>query len=61
MRFCIKRWTQRSLVRDLTLRGEDEMKLIMIMLVQFRIFAQVKILFENGRNESQIVADLSGI
>lgn len=50
----------RSLVRDLTLQGEDEMKLIAIMLGQFRIFAQVKILFENGRNESQIVADLSG-
>ena len=29
------------------------------MLGQFRIFTQVKILFENGRNESQIVADLS--
>ena len=50
----------RSLVRDLTLQGEDEIKLIAIMLGQFRIFAQVKILFENGRNESQIVADLSG-
>ena len=49
----------RSLVRDLTLQGEDEIKLIAIMLGQFRIFAQVKILFENGRNESQIVADLS--
>ncbi len=50
----------RSLVRDLTLQGEDEIKLIAIMLGQFRIFTQVKILFENGRNESQIVADLSG-
>jgi DNA polymerase-3 subunit delta len=49
----------RSLVRDLTLKGEDEIKLIAIMLGQFRIFAQVKILFENGCNESQIVADLS--
>ena len=49
----------RSLVRDLTLQGEDEIKLIAIMLGQFRIFAQVKILFENGCNESQIVADLS--
>ena len=49
----------RSLVRDLTLQGEDEIKLIAIMLGQFRTFAQVKILFENGRNESQIVADLS--
>ena len=49
----------RSLVRDLTLQGEDEIKLIAIMLGQFRIFTQVKILFENGRNKSQIVADLS--
>ena len=49
----------RSLVRDLTLQGEDEIKLIAIMLGQFRIFTQVKILFENGRNESQIIADLS--
>ena len=49
----------RSLVRDLTLQGEDEIKLIAIMLGQFRIFTQVKILFENGRNESQIVSDLS--
>ncbi|MDN5016832.1 DNA polymerase III subunit delta [Streptococcus sp. SI1] len=49
----------RSLVRDLTLQGEDEIKLIAIMLGQFRTFAQVKILFENGRNESQIVAELS--
>lgn len=49
----------RSLVRDLTLQGEDEIKLIAIMLGQFRIFTQVKILFENGCNESQIVADLS--
>ena len=49
----------RSLVRDLTLQGEDEIKLIAIMLGQFRIFTQVKILAENGRAESQIVSDLS--
>ena len=49
----------RSLVRDLTLQGEDEIKLIAIMLGQFRMFTQVKILADNGRSESQIVADLS--
>ena len=49
----------RSLVRDLTLQGEDEIKLIAIMLGQFRTFAQVRILAENGRAENQIVSDLS--
>ena len=49
----------RSLVRDLTLQGEDEIKLIAIMLGQFRMFTQVKILADNGRSESQIVSDLS--
>ena len=49
----------RTLVRDLTLQGEDEIKLIAIMLGQFRIFTQVKVLAENGRAESQIVSDLS--
>ena len=33
--------------------------MIAIMLGQFRIFTQVKILAENGRTESQIVSDLS--
>lgn len=49
----------RSLVRDLTLQGEDEIKLIAIMLGQFRMFTQVKILADNGRSESQIMSDLS--
>ena len=49
----------RSLVSDLRLQGEDEIKLIAIMLGQFRIFTQVKILSENGKAESQIVSDLS--
>ena len=46
-------------MRDLTLQGEDEIKLIAIMLGQFRMFTQVKILADNGRSESQIVSDLS--
>lgn len=49
----------RSLVRDLTLQGEDEIKLIAVMLGQFRTFSQVRILAANGRAESQIVSDLS--
>nr|WP_245335152.1 DNA polymerase III subunit delta [Streptococcus oricebi] len=51
----------RALVQDLRLQGEDEIKLIAIMLGQFRIFTQVKILSQAGRQESQIVADLSEI
>ena len=32
----------RDLVKDLTLQGEDEIKLIAIMLGQFRLYTQVK-------------------
>ncbi|GGE31517.1 DNA polymerase III subunit delta [Streptococcus himalayensis] len=49
----------RSLVQDLRLQGEDEIKLIAIMLGQFRTFLQVQLLAEGGRGEQQIVADLS--
>lgn len=49
----------RDLVRDLRLQGEDEIKLIAILLTQFRTFLQVKILSQQGRSESQIVTDLS--
>ncbi|WP_288599097.1 DNA polymerase III subunit delta [uncultured Streptococcus sp.] len=52
-----------NLVKDLRLQGEDEIKLIAIMLGQFRLFIQVKILSEEGQPESQIVtclSDLSG-
>ena len=48
----------RDLVRDLTLQGEDEIKLIAVMLGQFRIFTQVKILAESGQTESQIGSSL---
>ena len=51
------------LVRDLRLQGEDEIKLIAIMLTQFRTYLQVQILHEQGRGEQQIVTaltDLSG-
>lgn len=50
-----------NLVKDLRLRGEDEIKLIAIMLGQFRLFTQVKILSEEGQPESQIVTSLSDL
>ena len=48
----------RDLVRDLTLQGEDEIKLIAVMLGQLRTFTQVKILAESGQTESQIASSL---
>ena len=48
----------RDLVKDLTLQGEDEIKLIAIMLGQFRLYTQVKILAETGQTESQMVSSL---
>ena len=48
----------RDLVRDLTLQGEDEIKLIAVMLGQFRTFTQVKILSESDQTESQIASSL---
>ena len=49
----------RSLVKGLRLQGEDEIKLLAILLSQFRIYTQVKLLKQEGRTESQIVSDLS--
>ena len=49
----------RTLVKDLRLQGEDEIKLIAILLSQFRMFSQVKIFSEEGQTESQIVTSLS--
>ncbi len=51
----------RNLVCDLRLQGEEEVKLIAIMLTQFRTYLQVQILLEQGRGEQQIVAELSTI
>ena len=48
----------RDLIKDLTLQGEDEIKLIAIMLGQFRLYTQVKILAELGQTESQMVSSL---
>ena len=49
----------RNLVKDLRFLGEDEIKMIAILLGQFRMFSQVKIFSEEGQSESQIVASLS--
>lgn len=49
------------LVRDLRLQGEDEIKLIAIMLTQFRTYLQVQILHKQGRSEQQIVTALSDL
>lgn len=51
----------RNLVKDLRLQGEDEIKLIAILLSQLRMYSQVKIFSEEGQSESQIVANLSDL
>ena len=51
----------RNLVKDLRLQGEDEIKLIAILLSQFRMYSQIKIFSEEGQSESQIVASLSDL
>lgn len=49
----------RDLVRDLRLQGEDDIKLIAIMLGQFRMYLQVKLLSSQGKTDQQIVTSLS--
>lgn len=49
----------RDLVRDLRLQGEDEIKLIAVMLGQFRTYLQVRLLSSQGRSDQQIVSELS--
>lgn len=51
----------RDLIRDLRLQSEDDIKLIAVMLGQFRLFLQVKLLASQGKSESQVVADLSDL
>ncbi|CAM4190151.1 DNA polymerase III subunit delta [Streptococcus penaeicida] len=48
-----------DLVHDLRLAGEDEVKLIAILLGQFRLFLQIAILQKQGKNEQAIVQSLS--
>lgn len=49
------------LVHDLRLSGEDDIKLIAIMIGQFRLFLQIAILTQAGKNEQQIVMALSDV
>lgn len=49
----------RELVHDLRLQGEDDIKLIAVMLGQFRTYLQVKLLSVQGKSEQQIVVSLS--
>ncbi|MDW7797252.1 UNVERIFIED_CONTAM: DNA polymerase III subunit delta [Streptococcus canis] len=51
----------RDLIHDLRLSGEDDIKLIAIMLGQFRLFLQLAILARDGKNEQQLVIRLSDI
>ena len=49
----------RELVHDLRLQGEDDIKLIAVMLGQFRTYLQLKLLSAQGKSEQQIVVSLS--
>lgn len=49
----------RELVHDLRLQGEDDIKLIAVMLGQFRTYLQVKLLSAQSKSEQQIVVSLS--
>lgn len=49
----------RELVHDLRLQGEDDIKLIAVILGQFRTYLQVKLLSAQGKSEQQIVVSLS--
>lgn len=51
----------RELVHDLRLSGEDDIKLIAIMLGQFRLFLQLAILVRSGKTEQQLVTSLSDL
>lgn len=49
----------RDLIHDLRLSGEDDIKLIAIMLGQFRLYLQLAILAKEGKSEQQLVTSLS--
>lgn len=51
----------RDLIHDLRLSGEDVIKLIAIMLGQFRLYLQLAILAKEGKSEQQLVTSLSEI
>ncbi len=49
----------RQLTWDLVMQGQDEVKLIAVLLGQFRIYYQVSLLAKSGKSDSQIVSILS--
>lgn len=51
----------RDLIHDLRLSGEDDIKLIAIMLGQFRLYLQLAILAKEGKSAQQLVTSLSEI
>ncbi|HHJ7994919.1 TPA: DNA polymerase III subunit delta [Streptococcus pyogenes] len=51
----------KDLIHDLRLSGEDDIKLIAIMLGQFRLYLQLAILAKEGKSEQQLVTSLSDI
>lgn len=51
----------RNLVKDLTLQGEDEVKLLAVLTSQFRTFLQVKLLWDRGLSQDAIAQQLEGI
>lgn len=51
----------RELVKDLRLQGEDEVKLIAIMLNQLRLFLQLRLLQNQGKSENQLGSALSDV
>lgn len=51
----------RDLIHDLRLSGKDDIKLIAIMLGQFRLYLQLAILAKEGKSEQQLVTSLSEI
>lgn len=48
-----------ELVKDLRLQGEEDIKLIAVMVGQLRFFLQIRLLTLQGRGELQLVSDLS--
>lgn len=60
-RFVLQRNIEacRQLVHDLRLSGEDDVKLIAVLLGQFRFYLQITILSREGKNEQQLVLSLS--
>ncbi|KXT76891.1 DNA polymerase III subunit delta [Streptococcus sp. DD12] len=49
----------RQLTQDLVMQGQDEVKLLAVLLGQFRMYYQVGLLVKAGKSESQMISLLS--